>query len=76
LKEALTVNFCSGRKSSMTCIKNGYGYDGGLLVASRGQFSGITLVYHAAEEKSNGSSVESCPEHLGSMSVSLAVLSS
>ena len=30
-----------------------------VLVASRGQFSGITFVYQAAENKPNGSSVES-----------------
>jgi hypothetical protein len=44
-----------------------------VLVASRGQFSGITAVYQAAEEKSNGCSVESGPGCLGSMSVCDAV---
>jgi hypothetical protein len=38
-------------------------------VASRGQFKGITVVYQAAEEKSNACSVESGPGCLDSMSV-------
>jgi hypothetical protein len=42
-------------------------------VASRGQFSGITVVWQAAEEKPNGSSVESGPGYLCSMSVCGAV---
>jgi hypothetical protein len=40
----------------------------GLLVASRGQFSGITVAYQAAEENPKGFSVERGPGYLGSMS--------
>jgi hypothetical protein len=39
-----------------------------LLVASRGQFSGITVVYQAAD-KPNSITVESGPGFLGSMFV-------
>ena len=41
----------------------------GLLVASLGHFSGMAGVYQAAVDKPNGSSVESGPGYLGSMSV-------
>jgi hypothetical protein len=40
-----------------------------ILVAFRGHVSGITVVYHVAEEKQNGLGVELCPEYLGSLSV-------
>jgi hypothetical protein len=40
-----------------------------VLVASPGRVSGITVVYHTAEEKKNGPGVESCSGYLGSLSV-------
>jgi hypothetical protein len=47
-----------------------------VLVASGGQFSGITLVCQAAKGKPNGCCVESGPGCLGLMSVCGAALSS
>jgi hypothetical protein len=44
----------------------------GLLVASLGQFSGITGVYQATEDKPNGWSVETDPGYLGSTSACCA----
>jgi len=43
-----------------------------VLAASRGHFSVVTVVYQAAENKTNGCSVESGPGYLGSMSVCCA----
>jgi len=40
-----------------------------VLVEFRGHVSGITVVYHVAEEKQNGPGVELSPEYLGSLSV-------
>jgi hypothetical protein len=40
-----------------------------VIIASRCNVSGLTVVYHVAEEKKNGPGVESCPEYLGSLSV-------
>jgi hypothetical protein len=38
-----------------------------VLVSSRNKFSGITVVYNAAEKKSKDCSLELGPGHLGSM---------
>jgi hypothetical protein len=40
-----------------------------VLVAFRGQFSGITVLCQAAEDKPKGNTAESGPGYLGSMSV-------
>jgi hypothetical protein len=41
----------------------------GVLIASHCQLSDITVVYQAAKDEPNGSSVESTPGYLASMSV-------